>query len=258
MNTILLIFSIISLITAILFIFLYLSEVKKHKTSQKMQNEFMAVMIHDLRSPLSVIKSSADLILQEARSLTQEQIADLLKQMEGSASDLLNIVSNLLDVSKIEAGKIEVFKQDFDINKFLQGEVSEYSNLAHQKGLAILLELDSELKAIKCDGEKLKHLIGNLISNALKFTETGSVTIITKGFRNYVQVSIDDTGPGIPDELKKKLFNKFTQAQRQRTKEQGTGLGLVIAKGIVEAHGGRIWIEDNKPQGSRFIFTIPS
>lgn len=254
------------IIVTIITIFIHLRYKKKVKVHNQRQNEFMAFMIHELRSPLSVVRSSADMLMKEAMNLSEAQIGQMLAQIKDSASDLLGIVNNLLDVSKIEAGKVELFKADVNITTLLEEEGAYYKNLASRNTLELRLRLDRSIPVVKADVEKIKHIMNNLISNAIKNTEHGSITITSKGYKSYVQVTVADTGRGIPDELKKKLFSKFSQVQKEdHSKEtedekqtsKGTGLGLVIVKGMVEAHNGRIWIEDNSPSGTKFNFTLP-
>lgn len=255
---ILLIFGILAFILFDITLVLFVKFKKKTKRQHQTQNEFMAVMIHELRSPLSVVRSSSDMMLKEADNLTAEQIQEMLVQIKDSSSDLLSIVNNLLDVSKIEAGKVEIFKSDCDVNKLMRKESEYYGHLAEKKGIELKLELDESLDVASCDNEKLSHIMNNLLSNAIKYTDAGTITLETRKFNRYFQVSVTDTGKGISDEEKKMLFNKFTRVeQAANSKEEGTGLGLVIVKGMIEAHGGRIWIEDSKPHGSKFNFTLP-
>ncbi|HLC93577.1 MAG TPA: HAMP domain-containing sensor histidine kinase [Patescibacteria group bacterium] len=226
---------------------------------QQAREDFLAMVVHEMRSPLAVIRGSADLILKETDNLSEGQIADLLGQIKNSSSHLLDMVSDLLDVSKIEAGKFEIFVKEQDINKTINDEAHSYEALAKQHGLKLILQLDESLPKIKFDSEKIDQVLNNLLSNAIKFTpREGVITIETRRQNNYAQVVVSDTGSGIPDFLKAKLFNKFVQGKENGVShEKGTGLGLVISKGIVEAHGGTVWVEDNHPRGSKFIFTLP-
>lgn len=234
---------------------------KKHQEElYKQRDEFMAMMVHDLRSPLSVIKSSADLILTERDNLSAEQVTDLLNQMKLSSTRLLNIVTNLLDLAKIDAGKIELFVKPADLNVLLDETYKYYFPQAKDRGVNIITDLDQNIKVVNCDIEKLRQVVNNLMSNAVKYTEPGDTVFISSHLKNNViEVSVADTGKGISDADKVKLFNKFVQAVEHKKKNQvGTGLGLSIVKGIVEAHKGKIWVEDNQPHGAKFIFTLPA
>ena len=218
----------------------------------------MAMMIHELRSPLSVIRSTASLIIREYDNLSPDQIKNFLTASEHSAEELLAIVNDLLDVSKIELGKIELFKHSVDVIPILSEEVELYKNLANERGLRFEANFPEGPVNVVCDPDKIKHIMNNLISNSIKFTQGGSVTVGLETFHSYVKIYVQDTGIGVKDELKEKLFKKFVQARELPvSREKGTGLGLVIVKGIVEAHGGKVWIEDNQPHGARFVFTLP-
>jgi signal transduction histidine kinase len=258
METYLLI-ALITVTTAFGFLIIYhLNFRKKTISSQKRQSEFMAEMIHELRSPLTIVKSSADLLIKEASSLSADQIADILGQVESTAEGLLGIVSNLLNIAKLEAGKIELIKSEVDVNELITHEAKTYESLTREKNLDFKLDLDRELGKVTCDPEKLKHILDNLISNAIKYTDRGLITIETEGYTKFVQVGVKDTGCGINDNDKELLFQKFTMGHSiDGKKKDGTGLGLVIVKGIVEAHGGRVWIEDNDPSGTVIKFTLP-
>lgn len=258
----------LNLLLAVLFVFsfslfltfliLYIKNNREQLKLRKLRDDFTSMMIHELRSPLSVIKSSSNMIRTENGNLTREQVDEMLLQMEISAGDLLDIVNDLLDVSKIESGKIEIFKHKVKLNEFIENEAAYYQSLAHEKDLRIVAQIDPAVDTVNCDPEKLKQVMNNLLSNAIKFTDNGEIHVSTAKKPTYVQIEVSDTGIGIPDGLKKKLFHKFIQARELPvSREKGTGLGLVIAKGIIETHGGKIWVEDNPPHGSKFIFTLP-
>jgi signal transduction histidine kinase len=226
----------------------------------KQRDDYTAMMVHELRSPLSVIKGSADLVLREEKSLSSDQRYTLLSQIKTSSKDLLDIVNDILDVSKIESGRFEIKKKKGNLNEVLQDEAEYYMALAREKDIEVVTNLSQDIPQFEFDEDRIKHVMNNLLSNALKFTdEGGKVEIISeKTPENDVKVTVSDNGVGVVDNMKGKLFNKFVQMEnRQNSKEKGTGLGLVIAKGIVEAHGGGIWVEDNDPQGAKFIFTVP-
>lgn len=226
----------------------------------KQRDDYTAMMVHELRSPLSVIKGSADLVLREEKSLSSDQRYTLLSQIKTSSKDLLDIVNDILDVSKIESGRFEIKKKKGNLNEVLRDEAEYYMALAREKDIEVVTNLSQDIPQFEFDEDRIKHVMNNLLSNALKFTdEGGKVEIISeKTPENDVKVTVSDNGVGVVDNMKGKLFNKFVQMEnRQNSKEKGTGLGLVIAKGIVEAHGGGIWVEDNDPQGAKFIFTVP-
>ena len=226
---------------------------------RKLRQDFTAMMVHELRSPLTVIKGTSDLLLTQYKNLQQDQIDIFMKQIKESSIALLSIVNELLDASKIEAGKIELFRKPADINKLINDEFNYYFNLAKDKHINFTFDLDLSIQKFAFDEQKIKQVLNNLLSNSIKFTDTGgSITIVSKNYETYINISVIDTGKGVPDELKEKLFQKFVQARESdKSNEPGTGLGLAICKGIIDAHNGRIWIEDNTPSGAKFIFTLP-
>ena len=227
---------------------------------RKLRQDFTAMMVHELRSPLTVIKGTSDLLIKEYKNLNFDQVSTFLVQIKDSSIALLGIVNQLLDASKIEAGKIELFKKVGDINQLINDEFNYYYNLARDKGINFSFDLDLSIQKFYYDEQKIKQVLNNLLSNAIKFTDqSGTIMMVSKNYGSYVGISVNDSGKGVPDDVKEVLFQKFVQARESdRSNEQGTGLGLVICKGIVEAHGGRIWIEDNVPKGAKFIFTLPT
>ena len=225
---------------------------------QRVRDDFLAMLVHELRAPLSVVRGSADLLIRETTSMTQKQISDLLGQIRSSSSELLNLVNDLLDVSKLESGGFELFKRDIDLNEVLMDELHRFEMLAKEKGITLEGRLDPRLSSAIFDPERIRQVINNLLSNALKFTPSpGKVYLNSEKIDDKVKISVDDSGKGVPEDIKGKLFHKFVQGRSNGTADKGTGLGLFISKGIVEAHGGNIWVEDNKPQGSKFVFTLP-
>jgi len=232
---------------------------KKDAQIQKEQDDYIAMLVHDIRAPLSVVKGAVDIILHEAKNLTQEDITKLLNQVKDTADDLLSLVNDILDVSKIESGKFEIKKVPADLNLLLRSVADKFLSVSNQSNIKIKTNLDATLPKVSMDADKVERIMNNLLSNSLKFTpDGGEILISSKLDGNMVKVSIADTGIGISDAMKSKLFHKFVQAGKTSKSEgKGTGLGLTISKEIVELHKGKIWIEDNKPTGSIFVFNLP-
>ncbi len=234
---------------------------------KNLREDFTAMMVHELRAPLTVIRGSADMILQNREKFSPQDIGLFLTQIKTSSWDLLKLVNDLLDSAKIESGKFTVNKVACDLNSVLRQEVESYKTFTESKNIDLVLDLADGVPEIQLDREKIVQVLNNLLSNAVKFTYKGDITRLAEhGFvkvgsriqGGFVQIFVADNGHGIPNDVKKQLFNKFVQARESSiSNESGTGLGLVIAKGIVEAHGGKIWVEDNVPKGSVFIFTLP-
>lgn len=230
---------------------------RKLKKIDRERNDYLAMLVHELRSPLAVIRGSCDLILTEAQNLKKEQIEEILRQISLSSTSLLSDVNDILDVAKIESGRFKVIKVDGDLNSVLREVFNAYLPLGNKKGLTMDIELDESIRKVGFDLERMRQVLNNLISNAIKFTDPGDGIIVSsKRDGNFVLVEIADTGIGIPKEYKAKLFNKFVQVH-DGIKGGGTGLGLYISKGIINAHEGSIWIEDNQPKGTRLVFKLP-
>jgi len=237
----------------------YEEEIIKIKAKKEAtMGDFLPILVHELRSPISVIRGAADLLMKEANGLSADQIHTLLNQIKSSSNTLLDLVGNILDVSKMESGRFEINKSFNNIGTDLKEECSYFEPLAKIKNLTINCSIDENIMNFSFDAERVKQVLSNLISNAIKFSPDGGIiTVESKKVDSYCQVSVSDVGVGIKDVEKPLLFQKFYQASNQNGIKRGTGLGLFISKGIIEAHGGKIWVENNSPKGSRFIFTLP-
>ena len=233
-----------------------LNDLKSSKNSAR--DDFLPILVHELRSPLSVIRGAADLLIKSTDELSVVQIQTLLNQIKNSSTTLLTMVGSILDVSKMENGKFEINKTFSDINSVLNEECSYFDPLTKIKKLIIQCMVDKDIPNFSFDIERVKQVLNNLISNAIKFSSEGAViTVTSKKTGSDCVVYVSDLGVGIPEHEKNFLFQKFFQASNQNGVQKGTGLGLFISKGIVEAHGGKIWFENNSPQGSKFCFSIP-
>jgi len=233
-----------------------LAELKSKKDLSK--DDFLPMLVHELRSPLSVIRGAADLLMKSTEGLSVEQIQTLLNQIKMSSTTLLTMVGSILDVSKMESGKFEINKTFNNINAVLTEECAYFDPLTKIKNLTIECQADPDISNFSFDAERIKQVLNNLISNAIKFSPEGEKIIITsKKVGSDCQIEVCDFGVGIINDEKPSLFQKFFQASNQDGVSKGTGLGLFISKGIIEAHDGRIWVEDNTPKGSKFSFSIP-
>ncbi len=176
---------------------------------------------------------------------------------------MLDLVNDLLDMAKIDSGRFGIKQQMGDLGKLLQDEVAYFTALAAEHEITFRLSLASDLPKVYFDHDRIKQVINNLLSNALKFTDPKTSVLISARQRDkrFVEIIVSDVGVGVSDNLKTKLFNKFVQIDEPHNGhgrvDKGSGLGLAISKGIIEAHGGTIWIEDNKPKGAKFVFTLP-
>lgn len=230
-------------------------QAKKHSE----QNDFFPMVVHELRSPLSVISGAADLLTKNTDELNAEQIHTLLNQIKSSSSSLLKTVGDILDISKMEGGKFQINKVYGDIGDVLKEECSYFEPLAKVKNITLSCPVSEKIPSFSFDPDRVKQVLNNLIANSIKFcSEKGKVAVSAREDTQSVIVEVADDGVGIPDKDKPLIFHKFFQASNQDgVREKGTGLGLAICKGIIEAHGGKIWLEDNKPKGAKFTFSLP-
>ncbi|MBU1132989.1 HAMP domain-containing histidine kinase [Patescibacteria group bacterium] len=226
---------------------------------QANQNDVIPMLVHELRAPLSVVKGASDLLLKSTDEMNADQVRDLLAQIKSSSEGLLKMVGDILDVSKMEGGKFQISKVFGSLGGLLKEECAYFESLARVKEVSLSCATGENIPEFSFDPERVKQVMSNLLSNAIKFTpKGGSVEVIARHVDRIVEVVVEDTGIGVPEKDQPKLFHKFFQAGNQGgVTQKGTGLGLVITKGIVEAHGGKIWYEDNKPKGAKFIFALP-
>ncbi len=233
-------------------------EVTSEYQNEKIKQEFTAMLIHELRAPLTVIKSSSDLVMKRFKELDSKKLSNILKSIYSSADGMLNLVSDLLDTSKLEMNKLQIMKRVSSLNSFIEDKVSFFQNELEAKKIKLTISLDNKIEDYAFDEIKLTQVVNNLMSNAIKYTDKGSIKVSTKKLKNEIQIDFEDTGAGVPDEQKSKLFNKFVQLESSiKNKQKGTGLGLVVAKGIINAHGGDIKVLDNKPHGAIFRIVLP-
>jgi len=233
-------------------------EVTSEYQNEKIKQEFTAMLIHELRAPLTVIKSSSDLVVKRFRQLDPKKLQTLLKHIYSSADSMLGLVSDLLDTSKLEMNKLQIMKRVSSLNSFIEDKVSFFQNELEAKKIKLTISLDNTIEDYAFDELKLTQVVNNLMSNAIKYTDKGYIKVSTKKLKNEIQIDFEDSGAGVPDEQKSKLFNKFVQLESSiKNKSKGTGLGLVVAKGIINAHGGDIKVLDNKPHGAIFRIVLP-
>lgn len=229
------------------------------KQLERLREDFTAMMVHELRTPLTTISYGIETIVGDLSSLTSEELNHYLSVIKQATTDVLALVNDLLDVARIEAGKLEVIKQPNNLVGLIEEKINLLKPLADQKHINLSAVLDPNLTSVMFDRIRIGQALVNLISNAIKYTDNGGVRIQTATKDHKVWVAVSDSGDGISAEDLPKLFSKFRQLGRGKTGEKsGTGLGLVIVKGIIEAHGGTIWANSlGKGKGSTFTFTIP-
>ena len=222
------------------------------------KSQFLANMSHELRTPLNAILGYTELMADSAYGEPSEKMLGVLKRLEGNGKHLLGLINDVLDLSKIEAGQLELELSDYCIQDIAQTVRSTLEPLASDKKLAFKVEMASELPPGRGDGRRLTQVLINLVGNAIKFTDAGEVAIKAEANDGSFFVSVRDTGPGISAADQANLFQEFQQADNAITRKKGgTGLGLAISKRIIEMHGGKIWVESQPGQGSTFTFALP-
>jgi signal transduction histidine kinase len=223
------------------------------------KSEFLANMSHELRTPLNAIIGFSEVLVEKMFGEVNEKQLDYLKDIHSSGKHLLSLINDILDLSKIEAGRMELDISEFDPQAALQNAMTLVKERAQRSGVALSLEVDKSLTALHADERKFKQIMLNLLSNAVKFTpEGGKVTVAARPNGAAVEFSVADTGVGIAAEDQQLVFEEFRQVGRDYTrKAEGTGLGLALSKRFVELHGGELRLISAPGKGSTFTFTIP-
>jgi signal transduction histidine kinase len=226
--------------------------------ASKHKSQFLANMSHELRTPLNAILGYTELILDEIYGEVPEQPREVLERVQQSGRHLLDLINDVLDISKMEAGQLTLSLNDYSMAEVVYTVSTAVESLATEKGLALTIDLVPDLPRGKGDERRLAQVFLNLVGNAIKFTETGEVQIRVTATDSVFTVAVADTGPGIAEAHQQTIFEEFQQADSSSTRlKGGTGLGLAIVKRIVEMHGGRVWVESSLGKGSTFWFTLP-
>ncbi len=231
---------------------------EKAEENDRLKSAFLANMSHEIRTPMNGIVGFAKLL--QKPGITENKMIHYIKVIVDSSNQLLNIVNDILDISRIETGQIEIFKEQTDIYELLNETVSFFALKADEKNLQIDFncELSERNSIVNIDKGKLKQILFNLVSNALKYTEKGSINIICKLKNEMLEFAVNDTGIGIHRKEHEKIFDRFNKVVVSSKKLYGgTGLGLSICKGYVEALNGKIWLESEAGKGSTFYFNLP-
>lgn len=220
----------------------------------RLSEEILSLVAHDLRNPLSAIGLRAQSLL---RSLTEERQKKNLQVIISSAQQMNTLIEDLLDIARIESGKLRLARAATEVEPLLDHAIEVHRPLFSEAGLSLALRMESGLPRIEADAGRVSQVLSNLLGNAVKFTQPGgTITVAAERRQSVVCLSVEDTGPGISQEQQGHLFERFWQGST--TDRRGAGLGLSICKVLVEAHGGRIWVESAPGRGSAFRFTIPT
>jgi signal transduction histidine kinase len=236
-------------------------EVEVRKRTEKTLADFTAMVVHDLRSPLSNLVSIVESMRHELFGPVTEQQSKWLQKMQNNCVNLIDHISDFLDFSKIEAGHGEVVKKPANLGALIYENLVEHSVQADKSNIRLNMEVENDLPDIPLDARRLNQVLGNLLSNALKFTAEGGqieVGACKATGSDDVVVWVRDTGIGILEEEIGDVFEAYRQLSGGKNSHHaGTGLGLAICKKIVEAHGGRIWVNSEENKGTVFSFSLP-
>ncbi|MCF6148114.1 MAG: ammonium transporter [Candidatus Kuenenia sp.] len=227
--------------------------------ANRLKSEFLATMSHELRTPLNAVIGFAEVLRDEITGSLSEDQKEYVKDIHSSGQHLLNIINSILDLSKIETGKMELQYEEFCTDVTIKEILAIISPSADYKRISIHTNIQNNLPHLSADKTKFKQILYNLLSNAVKFTpENGKINISVFQINHSIQFEITDTGIGIKPEDKERIFDAFHQADASLTRKyEGTGLGLHLTKRLVELHGGKIWVESTPGKGSTFLFTLP-
>ncbi len=227
--------------------------------ANKHKSDFLANMSHELRTPLNAIIGFSEALVERYFGQLTAKQEEYVKDIHGSGRHLLSLINDILDLSKIEAGRMELELSEFDLPAALENAMTLVKERAQRNGIALRLSVDKSLGAFRADERKFKQIMLNLLSNAVKFTsEGGKVSVAAAPNGKAVEISVADTGVGIAPEDQQAVFEEFRQVGRDYTRKvEGTGLGLALAKRFVELHGGEIRLASEPGKGSTFAFTIP-
>jgi signal transduction histidine kinase len=222
------------------------------------KSSFLANMSHELRTPLNAIIGFSDVLLQGIFGALNAKQRDYLSDIRGSGAHQLSLINDLLDLSKVEAGRLALDVADVSVADTIATGVTLVRERAATEGVALDAIVALDLPLIRADARKLKQVVVNLLTNAVKFTPAGGRVTASAGRRDgEILFSVTDTGVGIAPGDQARIFEEFEQTQHGKAAEEGTGLGLALSKKLIELHGGHIWVESELGRGSTFSFTIP-
>ena len=219
----------------------------------------MANMSHELRTPLSAVIGYSELLEEELADLGEIRVLDDLNKVKGNARHLLGLINDVLDLSKVEAGRMDVFPEDFAVKGFVEETVASVDALVRRRNNTLVLDLGEGLGTMRSDPVKLRQCLYNLLSNAAKFTEAGRIAVRVRRDDDRLSFAVEDTGIGLGPEQIGRLFQRFSQADESTTRRfGGTGLGLALSRAFARLLGGDITVVSRSGQGSTFTLVVPA
>lgn len=236
-----------------------LQDVTQFKQLDRMKSDFIATLSHEFRTPLTSMNMSIDILNQELLGPLNERQKELISATKEDSQRLTKLARELLQLSKLEAGKLQFHNEELDVRALIEATTKPLQIQFQEKGVRLETELPGDLPRLVADEQQLSWVLTNLVTNALKYTKRGGTVLVrAHSRRDAIQFEVEDTGDGIAKENLEKVFDKFVQLKTSSASTPGSvGLGLAIAKEIVETYRGRIWVESEVGKGSRFSFTIP-
>lgn len=232
-----------------------LQDVTQERALQRMRDDLTHTMVHDMRNPLNIVSGSLEMLEDRLGAEPSSDVGQMLNISRQSAQRMLNMVNGILNISRLESGHMPLNRTQVDVSELIRDVLDAQSALAREKNLNVRFSLAGDVPHIDADKELLERIVQNLVGNAIKFTPPeGEIVVSLNGTDSMLQVSVSDTGAGIPAEIQDQLFEKFVTGVQM---EKGSGLGLAFCRMAVEAHGGEIWAESEVGQGARFTFTLP-
>jgi signal transduction histidine kinase len=222
------------------------------------KSEFLANMSHELRTPLNAIIGFSEVLTERMFGELNEKQDEYLKDIHASGQHLLSLINDILDLSKIEAGKMDLELSDFDLPMTIDNALMLVRERAARRSITLNTAVDERVGQVQADERKIRQVLLNLLSNAIKFTpEGGRIHVEARSVNESIEVSVTDTGVGIAPQDQEAVFEEFRQVGTADKKVEGTGLGLALSRKFIELHGGKIWVKSHVGAGSTFTFTVP-
>jgi len=229
----------------------------EYRTLNKFKTDLLSTVSHELRTPLSIIKGYSTLLLNYDQKLSLQEKLEYLRSTDNATDRLIDLVDRLLDMSRLDAGLLKLVKTEISILKLIRVSAAEAQLRA--PGYQVIAKVGRKPPRVTADARRIRQVLDNLIDNACKYSAQGTeITISARRKGKYLLASVADQGYGIPAKELQKVFNRMYRIEKRLiNKAGGMGLGLAICKGLIEAHGGRIWAESEEGKGSTFFFTLP-